>query len=150
MRCALVLCLLLSAAALAPSLAAEALKSPYAAWKNGPPTDPSFFPTAVRAAVGGARRVVVLEKALAVGIGGIVSANVRMATAGMRQHGYTVIAGLGGRAITRASLRDMLRRAGRDELEPRTFLDLNTDLLQRELDRAAAGRKSGPAAENML
>jgi len=105
---------------------------------------------AVRAAVGGTQRVVVLEKALAVGIGGIVSANVRMAMAGMRQHGYTVIAGLGGRAITRASLRDMLHRAIRDELEPLTFLDLNTELVQRELDRAAAGRKSGPAAENML
>jgi pyruvate ferredoxin oxidoreductase alpha subunit len=105
---------------------------------------------AVRAAVSGTQRVVVLEKALAVGIGGIVSANVRMAMAGMRQHGYTVIAGLGGRAITRTSLRDMLHRAIRDELEPLTFLDLNTELVQRELDRVAAGRKSGPAAENML
>jgi pyruvate ferredoxin oxidoreductase alpha subunit len=105
---------------------------------------------AVRAAVGGARRVVVLEKALAVGIGGIVTANVRMATASLAQHGYTVIAGLGGRAITRASLRDMLRQAGRDELAPLTFLDLNTALVRRELDRAAAARRSGPAAENML
>ncbi|HEV8222264.1 MAG TPA: 2-oxoacid:acceptor oxidoreductase family protein, partial [Streptosporangiaceae bacterium] len=105
---------------------------------------------AVRAAVGGARRVVVLEKALAVGIGGIVTANVRMATAGLAQLGYTVIAGLGGRAITRASLRDMLRQAGRDELAPLTFLDLNTELVRRELDRAAAARRSGPAAENML
>jgi pyruvate ferredoxin oxidoreductase alpha subunit len=105
---------------------------------------------AVRAAVGSARRVVVLEKALAVGIGGIVTANVRMATAGLTQNGYTVIAGLGGRAITRASLRDMLRQAGRDELAPLTFLDLNTDLVRRELDRAAAARRSGPAAENML
>jgi pyruvate ferredoxin oxidoreductase alpha subunit len=105
---------------------------------------------AVRAAVGGARRVVVLEKALAVGIGGIVTANVRMATAGLTQHTCTVIAGLGGRAITRASLRDMLGQAGRDELAPLTFLDLNTELVRRELDRAAAGRRSGPAAENML
>ncbi len=60
---------------------------------------------AVRAAVGGCQRVVVLEKALAVGIGGIVSANVRMALSGIALHGYTVIAGLGGRAITKASLR---------------------------------------------
>jgi pyruvate ferredoxin oxidoreductase alpha subunit len=105
---------------------------------------------AVRAAVGGAHRLVVLEKALAVGIGGIVTANVRMATAGLAQHGYTVIAGLGGRAITRASLRDMLRQAGRDELAPLTFLDLNTELVRRELDRVAAARRSGPAAENML
>jgi len=105
---------------------------------------------AVRAAVRGARRVVVLEKALAVGIGGIVTANVRMATTGVDQHTHTVIAGLGGRAITRASLRAMLRQAARDELGALTFLDLNTALVRRELDRAAAARRSGPAAENML
>ena len=49
----------------------------------------------VRAALGHAQRVLVLEKALAVGIGGIVSQNVRMALAGIQLHGYTVIAGLG-------------------------------------------------------
>ena len=45
----------------------------------------------VRAALSGAERVVVLEKALAVGIGGIVSANVRMALSGdraARLHGH--------------------------------------------------------------
>jgi pyruvate ferredoxin oxidoreductase alpha subunit len=109
------------------------------------------FPLAeVRAALGGARRVVVLEKALAVGIGGIVSANVRMALAGIQLHGYTVIAGLGGRAITKDSLRDLFERAGADALEPLTFLDLDTELVDRELRRVAAGRRSGPAAENML
>jgi pyruvate ferredoxin oxidoreductase alpha subunit len=104
----------------------------------------------VRTALGGARRVVVLEKALAVGIGGIVSANVRMALAGIQLHGYTVIAGLGGRAITRASLRELFRQAQDDALEPLTFLDLDTSLVERELSRVAASRRSGPAAENML
>ncbi len=51
----------------------------------------------VRAALAGARRVIVLEKALAVGIGGIVAANVRMALSGIDLDGHTVIAGLGGR-----------------------------------------------------
>ena len=105
---------------------------------------------AVRAALSGCQRVVVLEKALAVGIGGIVSANVRMALAGVALHSYTVIAGLGGRAITRASLRELFLTAGRDALEPLTFLDLDTDLVGRELARVAASRQSGPAAENML
>jgi pyruvate ferredoxin oxidoreductase alpha subunit len=109
------------------------------------------FPLAeVRAALAGARRVVVLEKALAVGIGGIVSANVRMALAGIHLHGYTVIAGLGGRAITKDSLRELFERAGADALEPLTFLDLDTGLVERELGRVAASRRSGPAAENML
>ena len=104
----------------------------------------------VRAALAGARRVVVLEKALAAGIGGIVSANVRMALSGIRLHGYTVIAGLGGRAITKSSLRALFGRAARDALEPLTFLDLDQDLVDRELARTAQRRRSGPAAENML
>jgi pyruvate ferredoxin oxidoreductase alpha subunit len=112
------------------------------------------FPlAAVRAALTAARRVVVLERAFAVGIGGIVSANVRMALAERtpsQPHSYTVIAGLGGRAITKASLRDLFTRAAADELEPLTFLDLNTGLIDRELSRAAAMRRSGPAAENIL
>ncbi|HNH24833.1 MAG TPA: transketolase C-terminal domain-containing protein, partial [Accumulibacter sp.] len=60
---------------------------------------------AVRAALQNAKRVVVLEKSLAVGIGGIVSTDVRMAMSGLHLHGHTVVAGLGGRAITRKSLR---------------------------------------------
>jgi pyruvate ferredoxin oxidoreductase alpha subunit len=104
----------------------------------------------VRAALGGAERVVVLEKALAVGIGGIVSANVRMALSGIALHGYTVIAGLGGRAITQASLRDLFARAAADRLEPLTFLDLDRGLVDKELQRMAERRRSGPAAENML
>jgi pyruvate ferredoxin oxidoreductase alpha subunit len=105
---------------------------------------------AVRDALQGARRVVVLERALAVGIGGIVSANVRMALSGVQLHGYTVIAGLGGRAITRASLRELFRQAAVDDLPPQTFLDLNTGLIDGELRRLAATRRSGPAAENIL
>jgi pyruvate ferredoxin oxidoreductase alpha subunit len=105
---------------------------------------------AVRHALDGARRVVVVERALAVGIGGIVSANIRMALSGIQLRGYTVIAGLGGRAVTKASLRDLFTRAAEDKLEPLTFLDLNTGLIERELSRAAATRRSGPAAENML
>jgi len=105
---------------------------------------------AVRTALGHARRVVVLERALAVGIGGIVSANVRMALSGIQLRGYTVIAGLGGRAITKTSLRGMLTEALADRLEPLTFLDLNRDLVDRELRRTRTTRRSGPAAENLL
>ncbi|WP_241994942.1 transketolase C-terminal domain-containing protein [Kribbella sp. VKM Ac-2568] len=105
---------------------------------------------AVRTALAGARRVVVLERALAVGIGGIVAANVRMALSGISLHGYTVIAGLGGRAITKASLRRLFADAVADRLEPLTFLDLNRELVERELQRTRATRRSGPAAENLL
>ena len=104
----------------------------------------------VRAALAQADRVVVLEKALAVGLGGIVSANVRMALSGIELHGYTVIAGLGGRSITRDSLRGLFEKAGRDELGPLTFLDLNVELVERELFRMREGLPSGPHAENMI
>ena len=81
--------------------------------------------------------MLVLEKALAVGIGGIVSANVRMALAGIQLHGYTVIAGLGGRPITKASLRGLFVDAAAERLEPLTFLDLDWDVVNRELQRDA-------------
>ena len=105
---------------------------------------------AVRAALANAQRVVVIERALAVGIGGIVSANVRMALSGIQLHGYTVIAGLGGRAITKASLRNLFADAMADTLEPLTFLDLNRSLVDGELARMRASRRSGPTAENIL
>jgi pyruvate ferredoxin oxidoreductase alpha subunit len=105
---------------------------------------------AVRASLQHAQRVVVLERALAVGVGGIVSANVRTALSGLQLPSYTVIAGLGGRAITKSSLRDLFGQAVADSLAPLTFLDLNTGLIDRELRRVAATRRSGPAAENIL
>ena len=105
---------------------------------------------AVRAALGHAQRVLVLEKALAVGIGGIVSANVRMALTGLQLHGYTAIAGLGGRPITKTSLNALFTDAAADRLEPLTFLDLDWELVNRELKRMAGSRASGPHAENML
>jgi pyruvate ferredoxin oxidoreductase alpha subunit len=105
---------------------------------------------ALRAALGHAERVVVLEKALAVGIGGIVTANVRMALTGITLHGYTVIAGLGGRPITKASLRELFLQAADDALEPLTFLDMDWEIVNRELARMASSRRSGPSAENML
>jgi pyruvate ferredoxin oxidoreductase alpha subunit len=109
------------------------------------------FPLAeTREALRRAKRIVVIEKCLAVGLGGIVSDGVRKALSGIVLKGYTVIAGLGGRAITRASLRHLFEDAGNDELEQVTFLDLNADLIAYELDREAQLRRSGPTAEAIL
>lgn len=107
------------------------------------------FPlAAVREALSGARTVVVLEKTLAVGIGGVVSSNVRSALAGSPVPVRTVIAGLGGRPILVESLARMIQ--GVDELEELTFLDLRTELVEAELERARLSRRSGPTAENLL
>ena len=124
---------------------------------------------AVSTALSGADHIIVLERALAAGLGGIVADNVAIALAGQPGTGQpgtdqpgtgqpgtrpaqcsTVIAGLGGRAITKASLRDLFRRGAAGRLEPLTFLDLKTHLIDQELERMAANRRSGPAAENML
>jgi pyruvate ferredoxin oxidoreductase alpha subunit len=109
------------------------------------------FPLAVlREALQRAQRVVVLEKCLAVGMGGILSDGVRKSLSGISLRGYTVIAGLGGRAITRASLTRLFEEAGRDELEQVTFLDLNADVVSFELERESRTRRTGPTAEAIL
>jgi pyruvate ferredoxin oxidoreductase alpha subunit len=106
--------------------------------------------TAVREALGGARRVVVLEKSLAVGLGGIVSNNVAASYSGSADDVFTVVAGLGGRAITRGSLQGVFEQALADQLEPLTFLDLDHALVSRVLDRERLQRRSGPIAEGIL
>ena len=109
------------------------------------------FPlAAVRAALQGAIRVVVLEKSFSVGLGGVVSTDVRLALSGLHLHGYTVVAGLGGRAITKASLARTLREAVADKLQPLTFMDLDWRIVNRLLEREEATRRSGPIAENLL
>ena len=104
----------------------------------------------VREALQGAQRVVVIEKSLAVGIGGIMSMNVRMALSQVALNGYTVIAGLGGRPITKASLHRLFADAHADKLEHLTFLDLDHKVVDRVLDRERQTRRSGPIAESIL
>ncbi len=106
----------------------------------------------VRAALSDARRVVVLEKAFAVGAGGIVGQNVRLALSGLEPRVYDVVAGLGGRPITKHSLHALFADALADRLESGRlhFLDLKRDVVERELARAAGGGRPGPHAENIL
>ena len=106
----------------------------------------------VRDALAHATRIVVLEKAFAVGAGGIVGQNVRLALSGLQSTVYDVVAGLGGRPITKKSLRELLGHALADRLDAGrlTFLDLDWRLVERELMRIGSKRRSGPHAENML
>ncbi len=109
------------------------------------------FPlAAVREALQGAKRVVVLEKSFSVGLGGVVSTDVRLALSGLHLAGHTVVAGLGGRAITKASLAKMLHEAVAGTLPPLSFLDLDWRIVNRQLEREAQQRRSGPIAENLL
>jgi pyruvate ferredoxin oxidoreductase alpha subunit len=104
----------------------------------------------VREVLAHAERVLVLEKALSVGIGGIVSQNVHSALEGTDTQIHTAIAGLGGRPITKQTLRDLFAGALAGELGATTFVELRRDLVDRELQRALAHHRSGPHAENML
>ncbi len=109
------------------------------------------FPlAAVRAALQGVQRVVVLEKSFSVGLGGVVSADVRLALSGLALRGCTVVAGLGGRAITKASLARLLVDAVADRLPSLSFLDLDWGIVNRQLEREKQMRRSGPVAENLL
>jgi pyruvate ferredoxin oxidoreductase alpha subunit len=106
----------------------------------------------IREALTGATRIVVVERAFAVGIGGIVGQNVRLALAGLPSVVHDVVAGLGGRAITRRSLRTLVEDVQEGRIEPNRlhFLDLDGSLVERELQRLQEKRRSGPHAENIL
>ena len=109
------------------------------------------FPlSAVRRALGHARKIIVLEKSFAVGLGGIVATDVRTAMDGLDCRVYTVVAGLGGRSITRASLHRVFRQVMHDQIEALHFLDLDWNIVNRELERERSTRRSGPIAENIL
>jgi pyruvate ferredoxin oxidoreductase alpha subunit len=104
----------------------------------------------VRTALCNASRVVVLEKALATGIGGIAALDVRVALQGLPVEVHCAIAGLGGRPITKSSLVRLIDDAEAGRLGLNTFVDLNHELIERELERTRVKRRSGPHAENML
>ena len=111
------------------------------------------FPTAaLREKLVRARNVVVVEKSLAVGMGGPLANNVDLAlrnVAGAPQV-HSIIAGLGGRAITRAALHKALRGALVQPWEGSLFLDLNENIVAKELHHVRKVRRSGPTAENLL
>ncbi len=82
------------------------------------------FPTGqLRDVLSGARRVVIVDRAVAAGGTGFLFADAGPAIpAGAIA--TDVIAGLGGRPVTREALRDHLLATLRDQTPPMTFLDL--------------------------
>ncbi|MBV2361535.1 pyruvate ferredoxin oxidoreductase [Thalassococcus sp. CAU 1522] len=121
--------------------------------KIGVVTIGSFRPfpgAALRAALQGAKRVVVVEKSFALGFGGVVANNIMMSMQGTGIHVHTVVAGLGGRPITIPSLHRLFATAVRDELEDVHFLDLRWDIVKAEIARQRAQIASGPVAESIL
>lgn len=96
------------------------------------------------------KRFVTVEKNLSVGLGGVLYTTLRMAVAGLKLTGYTAIAGLGGRPIPKSSLQKLFLEAEQDALEAVTFVDLDWDVVNKQLERERHNRHSGPIAENIL
>ncbi|NKB81377.1 MAG: pyruvate ferredoxin oxidoreductase [Nitrospirales bacterium] len=108
------------------------------------------FPThAFHEVVKDAKRILVIEKDLAVGKGGIVSSDVRMAVQNLPLVVMTVIAGLGGRAIPKSSIVRIVREACLEGLEEPHFLDLNWNAVNDEFVRQQKKRRSGLIPKNI-
>ncbi|MDR1152473.1 MAG: hypothetical protein LBK72_08380 [Bifidobacteriaceae bacterium] len=90
------------------------------------------FPSeALATAIGDASRVVVFDRAIQVGIGGVLSGAVRRAMKGSPAPLHSVAAGLGGRPITEASLAAIVRQAHAGTLGDLTFMDLRDDVIEK-------------------
>ncbi|HTJ71102.1 MAG TPA: transketolase C-terminal domain-containing protein [Actinospica sp.] len=90
------------------------------------------FPAArLRDLLADAEHIVVLERALSTGLGGILTAELAAARAGEGRQRTTVVAGLGGRPVTRKALRTLIADAMARRLPPLSFLDLDHTLLRR-------------------
>lgn len=88
------------------------------------------FPTdEIKKALSHAKRIIVLEKAFAVGIGGILSQEIELSVKDSDCTVDSIIAGLGGRAITKPMLKDYLAKK---DVEKTTFLGLNKDIIRTE------------------
>lgn len=104
----------------------------------------------VREALARCARVVVVEKDLSVGMGGIVSADVRMALNGLPIPVHTVIAGLGGRSISTVSLKQMVHDARAERLSEPYFLDLNEKVVNEVFLNRQERRQTGPLPEQVM
>ena len=111
------------------------------------------FPTqALRDVLTGASHVVVVEKSFAIGMGGQLANNVDLALRNTPKapQVHSAVAGLGGRPITRPSLRRLFRQALVQPWDGIHFLDLNEEIVAKELHHVRKVRRSGPTAENLL
>jgi len=106
------------------------------------------FPVeALRAALAQTHEVIVIDKALDVGVGGPLARDVAFALAGLPQAPAlrSAIVGLGGRAVPKASLLRLLRQAASEAWDGPYFLDLNERIVAREIHCGGHVAPGGPA-----
>lgn len=97
------------------------------------------------------KNVVVIDRSLQVGIGGVVTDDVIRSTRNIPNLTICcVIAGLGGRAITKDGLHKVFDKAIENDLEPLYFLDLDKKVVDDQLRREKQQRHSGPLPEAVV
>ncbi len=106
----------------------------------------------VRLALENARHVVVIEKSVAVGMGGQLVNDIEFALRRVKggPQVHSVVAGLGGRPITCKSLAAMFRQVAEAPWEETLFLDLDERIVGTEIHQRGRIRRSGPMAESIL
>ncbi len=96
-----------------------------------------------------AKNVIVINRANQAGVGGVVTDDVRRATYGLNLNIYSVIAGLGGRAITRSGLTKVFEQAMAGTLEKLHFMDLDRSVVEEQLRLENEADYSAPVAESV-
>ena len=105
------------------------------------------FPTEeVQAALGKAKRIVVLDKSIFPGQSGVLATHVRLAL-GSKAKVISLIAGLGGRPILKAELRDFIAKVRKGDAEELHFLNLNTESIKPWLGKTSAKAKQKAPAK---
>jgi pyruvate ferredoxin oxidoreductase alpha subunit len=84
---------------------------------------------AIKDVIKTAKKVVVVEKALAVGLGGILSMEIELLAKDLDVPVYSVIAGLGGKSITMSMLEEYFSSKKQENC---VFLGLNEEIIQQE------------------
>ena len=107
------------------------------------------FPTEeVKAALQHVKTAIVLERMVSAGSGGALYLDVLKALRKTDVELRSVIAGLGGRAVTKQSLSTVFEKAVQGTLLDETvFLDLDQELVDRQIAREAMERHIGPVPE---
>jgi pyruvate ferredoxin oxidoreductase alpha subunit len=103
------------------------------------------FPDALlREVIGQARRVVVIDRAVQLGIGGVLTGEIRRALYDSGASVHPVAAGLGGRPITEKSLAELVRQASRGELDVHlNWMDLRHDVVDAAVEASARATAEG-------
>jgi pyruvate ferredoxin oxidoreductase alpha subunit len=106
----------------------------------------------VRQALRQAERVIVMDRALSVGAGGVLGQDVRVALDGLSVEVHDVVAGVGGRPVGVSSVAAMLRDVLSGQLDARRlhFLDADASVLAAELGRSGDRTDHGPELERLL